>query len=67
MFVHRDTAPIVRDGHRSTILVQRNRDLAGMPVHGLVDRVVEYLPNQVVQARRVYTTDVHGWTFANGL
>ncbi len=52
MFVDGDPAAVVGDGDRAAVLVQRDRDLRCVPVHRFVDRVVDDLPDQVVQPGR---------------
>ena len=47
--------------------MQRHGDGRGVAVHGLVDRVVEDLPDQVVQAGRADAADVHAGALADGL
>ena len=48
MFVDGNAATIVRDRDRLSVLVQRHLNLAGVTIHGLVDRVIKDLPNKVV-------------------
>ncbi len=45
--LHRDAAPVVEHAHR-TVGVHRDRDLVGEARHGLVDRVVDDLGDEVV-------------------
>ena len=66
VLVDRDAATVVTDGYRFPILVQLQRDLGRVPVHGFVDRVVHDLPDQVMQAGGPDTADVHSGAFANG-
>ena len=42
-------------------------DLGGVPGHRLVDRVVDDLPDEVVQTALTGGADVHARTFADGL
>jgi len=65
--VDRHAAAVVGDGHRRAVVVQRDVDRRGVAVHGLVDRVVEDLPDEVVQAGRSDAADVHAGAFADGL
>ncbi len=60
VLVDRDAAPVVDDRARRAVLVERHADLVGVPVHGLVDRVVDDLPEKMVEARAVHAADVHG-------
>ncbi len=50
--VDRDATAVVGDGGRCAVLVEHDRDAIGVAVHGLVDRVVDDLPHEVVQSRR---------------
>src|SRR5688572_33298501 len=59
MFVDRNAAAVVGDGDRAAVRVQRDNDVRSEAVHGFVDRVVENLPDQVVQAGRADAADVH--------
>ena len=43
------------------------RDLRGVPVHRLVNRVVDDLPDQVMQSRHADTADIHPGTLADRL
>ena len=47
--------------------MQRDANVRGMPVHRLVDRVVEHFPDQMVKAGRADAADVHSGAFTNGL
>ena len=67
MFVDGDSTSIVGYGDRSTVLVQGDRDLRRMAIHRLIDRVVNDLPDQMVEASHSHATDVHTGAFANGL
>ena len=67
VLVHWYPAAIVRDRDRATILVQRHIDLGGIPVRGLVDGVVDNLPQQVVQPRFAGPADIHARPLSNGL
>src|SRR5690606_85866 len=49
------------------VFVERDQDLGRVPVDGLVDRVVDDLPEQVVVAARVGAADVHRRALADGL
>ena len=65
--VHRDAAAVVGDGHRRAVGVQRHGDRRGVAVHRLVDRVVEDLPDQVMEAGRADAADVHARPLADRL
>ena len=56
--LHRDTAPVVGNADRA-VGVDRDDDLVGMAGHRLVDRVVDYLVDEVVQASGAGGADVH--------
>ena len=51
-------APVVHDRHRA-VLVQGDQDGVAVAGHGLVDRVVDDLVDQVVQTAKVGGADVH--------
>jgi hypothetical protein len=53
-----DPAAVVRDGH-APVLVDRDLDVLAEPHHRLVDRVVDDLVDEVVEAARVDAADVH--------
>src|SRR5262249_54202680 len=63
----RDAAPVVGDGHRLPVPVQRPLHPVGEPVDHLVDRVVDDLPQQVVVAGGVGAADVHRRPLADRL
>ena len=67
VLVDGDPAAVVADGHGVPRLVQGQRDLRSVAVHGLVDGVVEDLPHAVVQAGAVHAPDVHAGALADGL
>jgi hypothetical protein len=67
VLVHRYAAPVVSDRDRRSVVVQRERDIRGVAVHRLVDRVVEDLPHEMVQPRAPDASNVHAGTLANGL
>ena len=67
MHIDRNPAPIVFDTDRGAVLVQRDADVRRVPVHRLVDRVVEHFPDQMVKAGRADATDVHAGALTNGL
>jgi hypothetical protein len=62
--VDRDTATVIAHSARA-ICGQRNGDLVAVTGHGLVNRVVNDLPDQVVEALEAGGTDVHTWAFAH--
>src|SRR5262249_40483406 len=57
--IDRDAAAVVGDRGRCAILVEHDHDAIGVAVHGLVDRVVDDLPQEVVQPRGIDAADVH--------
>ena len=57
----RDAGAVVDDGHRA-VAVQRHRDGVAAPREGLVDAVVEHLPDEVMQAPHAGRADVHAGT-----
>ncbi len=65
--VHRNAAPIVFDGDRGAVRVQRHANVARVTVHRFVDRVVERLPDEMVQARAADAADVHAGALPDGL
>ena len=60
-------APIVLDRDRRTVLVKGHPDVRGVSVHGLVDRVVEDLPDEVMETGAADAADVHARAAPNGL
>ena len=62
----RDTAAVV-DDLDTAVLKDPHINLAGIAGHRLVHRVVDNLPDQVVQASLTGGPDVHAGTFADGL
>ena len=67
MLVDRNPAAVVHDRDRRSVLVQRHGDGGREAVHRFVDRVVENLPHQMVQAGAAHAADVHAGPLANGL
>ena len=67
VLVHGDAAAVVADRDRAAVGVQRDGDVRGMAVHGLVHRVVEDLPDEVVKAGAADAADVHARALADGL
>ena len=62
----RDSPAVVR--HLTAVAFQQDHvDGRAVTGHGLVDRVVHHLPDQVVEARRAGRTDVHAGPFADRL
>ena len=64
--VDRDASAVIDDGD-GIVTMNGDFDFGAEASHGLVDRVVDDLPHQVVQARRAGRTDVHAGTDADGL
>ena len=58
---------IVTDGDRRAVGVERHGDRRRVAIHRLVDRVVENLPDQVVESGRPHAPDVHAGALADGL
>ena len=65
MDIDRDTAPVIIDGDGLAVLVQCHADLRRVPVHRLVDRVIEHFPDKVVQPRATDTADIHPGALAH--
>ncbi len=67
--VHVDgnAASVVGNGDRLAVLVQGDDDAIAVAVHRLVDRVVEQLPDEVMEAGAVDPADVHAGPFADRL
>ena len=61
-----DAAAVVDDAH-AAVGEQRDVDAVGVAGEGLVDRVVDDLPHQVVQAALTGRADVHAGTLADRL
>ena len=66
VLIHGDAAAVVDDGHR-VVDVDRDVDLIAVAGQRLVDRVVDDLVDQVMQARRTGRADVHRRPLAHGL
>src|SRR4029453_4481456 len=60
-------APAVVDHPAATVGQQGDVDAVAVAGHGLVDRVVDDLPHEVVQARRTGRADVHAGALADRL
>ena len=67
MLVDGNAAPIVLDRDRRTVLVKGHPDVRGVPVHRLVYRVVEDLPDEVMKTGAADAADVHTGPATNGL
>ena len=66
MEVDRDPAAVVRDGHRA-VRIERDLNLFAEARHGLVDRVVDDLVDEVMQAAAVDRSDIHRGAFSDRL
>ena len=62
----RHAAAVVLDGH-DAVGLDRDLDRLGVAGHRLVDRVVDDLPDEVVEAARVGRADVHARALADSL
>ncbi len=62
--VGRDATTVVGDADR-TVVVERDDDGVAVAGEGLVDRVVDDLPDQVVEAADTGRADVHTGTLAH--
>ena len=62
MLIHGNTPAIVRYCNRS-ICIQENFDAIAMPPHGLVNAVVNDLPDQMVQTINARIANVHRRAF----
>jgi hypothetical protein len=67
VLVDRNAPAVVFDREGGAVGVEGDVDVRGEPVHRLVDRVVEDLPDEVVQAGRSDAADVHAGAFADGV
>ena len=66
MQADREAASIIR--HRAgAILMQRDDDLRAITGQGLVDSIIDYLIDQVMQAALIGGADIHARTLANSL
>jgi hypothetical protein len=61
-----NAAAVILDGH-AAVHVHRHADVLGVPRHALVDRVVDHLVDQVVQAAGGVVADVHAEPLADML
>src|SRR3954466_14932282 len=66
MLVDRNAAPVVGNGDRRPVFVERDANVRGIPVHRLVDAVVENLPDEMMKAGGADAADVHAGTLAYG-
>jgi hypothetical protein len=66
VLVDRDATAVV-DDPAAALGQQRDGDLVALPRHRLVDRVVDDLVDEVVEAARPGRTDVHARTLAHRL
>ena len=66
MHRHRDTATVIGDFY-TAVVEKPDVNLVGEARHGLVDGVVDHLPDQMVQTASACRPDVHTGTFTNGL
>ena len=66
MLVDRYAAAVVCNRDRRAVLMQRDDDVRGIAVHRLVDRVVENLPDEMVEAGAANAADVHARALADG-
>ena len=66
MHGHRNAAPVV-DDLDAAVVEEPHVDLAGVAGHRLVHRVVDHLPDEVVQTTLTGGPDVHAGAFADGL
>jgi hypothetical protein len=64
--IHRDAPAVIGDPH-PTVGEQGDLDLGRVTRHRLVDRVVHYLPDEVVQATLTGGSDVHAGALADSL
>ena len=62
--VSRDSAAVILDGDR-VVLVDRYVDIGTVAGQRLVDRVVDYLIDQMVQTLLTYVADIHGGALAH--
>jgi len=62
VLIYRNAAAIVFYRDRRAILVKGHPDIRGVPVHGLVDGIVENLPDEVMQTGAADAADVHAGT-----
>ena len=67
MAVDGDAAAVVGHRHRLAVGVERHDDPGRVPVHHLVDGVVDDLPEQVMKAGLVDAADIHARPAPNGL
>ena len=66
MHFYRDATAII-DDLDAAILQQLDGNLIGVAGHGLIDGVINDLPNEVVQAARTGRTNVHAGALTDGL
>ncbi len=66
VLVDRNASAVVRHAHAAPVLVQHDFDGRRVAVRRLVDRVVDDLPEQVVQAGLAGPADVHAGALADG-
>ena len=67
VLVDGDAPVVVFHSNRLAVLVQRHVDLRGVAVRRLIHRVVDDLPDEVMQPRLARPADVHARPLADGL
>ena len=66
MDIDRDTTSIIFDRDRS-IGVHIHEDMLRMSCHRLIDRVIDDLPDEMMETLFIGLTDIHSWSFSDGL
>ena len=64
--IDRDTTSIIFDRDRS-ISMHIHEDMLRMSCHRLIDRVIDDLPDEMVETLFIGLTDIHSWSFSDGL
>ena len=65
MHAYGDTAAIVYNGE-ATVFVYDNFDVGAIPCQMFVDRVVDDLPDQVVETLYIRASDIHARPLTDG-
>ena len=65
--VHGNAPAVVGDGQGLAVGLHRDNDPRGVAVHDLVHGVIDDLPEQMMQARLINTSDIHAGPAADGL
>ena len=66
MFINVNTPAVILYGYR-IILMDRYPDPGAVSGQGLVNGVIDYFPDEMVEPFLSCVADIHGWSFSHGL